>query len=134
MLGLGLIQPFIYAWLTGTEYLYTLIQVAGSCVGYSRSHEKRARLHGDHFICGDSQQIAQSRIESAAENLLQTQMRVQIWNVWGTFLGCIGTAAGGALMMDCLPSNEEVRTYVPGKGKVQLLVLMILSRFTAILP
>ena len=61
-------------------------------------------------------------------------MRVQIWNVWGTFLGCIGTAAGGALMMDCLPSNEEVRTYVPGKGKVQLLVLMILSRFTAILP
>jgi MFS family permease len=56
--GLGLIQPFIYAWLTGNEYLYTLIQM---------------------------------------------------WSVWGTFLGVINTAAGGSLMMDCLPSDDEGR-------------------------
>lgn len=53
-LGLGLIQPFVYAWLTGTQHLYTLIQ---------------------------------------------------LWSVWGCFLGCIGTSAGGALMMDCLPAD-----------------------------
>ena len=35
---------------------------------------------------------------------------IQIWSVWGCFLGCVGTAAGGALMMDCLPSDAEVGT------------------------
>eukprot|EP01043_Picozoa_sp_COSAG02_P030350 COSAG02_NODE_1933_length_10319_cov_22.624168_5_plen_647_part_00 len=52
--GLGLTQPFAYAWLTGTQHLYTIIQ---------------------------------------------------LWTVWGCFLSCIGTAAAGALMMDCLPAD-----------------------------
>ena len=32
---------------------------------------------------------------------------IQLWTVWGTFLGVINTAAGGSLMMDCLPSDDE---------------------------
>ena len=56
--GLGLIQPFVYAWLTASPWLYTLIQ---------------------------------------------------IWSVWGCFLGCIATSASGAFTMDCLPADDEGR-------------------------
>jgi hypothetical protein len=32
-----------------------------------------------------------------------------VWQIWSMFLGCVATAAGGALMMDCLPSTDDGR-------------------------
>ena len=57
-IGLGLVQPFVYAAMTGSRWLYTVIQ---------------------------------------------------IWSVWGCFLGCVGTSASGAFTMDCLPADEDGR-------------------------
>ena len=34
---------------------------------------------------------------------------IQLWTVWDCFLGCICTSASGALLYDCLPSDENGR-------------------------
>ena len=38
-----------------------------------------------------------------------TDTMIQLWSVWGCFLGCICTSASGALGYDCLPSDENGR-------------------------
>jgi hypothetical protein len=54
--SLALLQPFVFAALTGSKWLYTIIQ---------------------------------------------------LWAVLSCVTGCIATSASGALMMDCLPADED---------------------------